>query len=61
MTWTLILITWLGLCPIMTQDFLVEDEAACREMESNFRETWKDAPREFVFVIDCREKPLKEG
>ena len=56
MKWLMILMTWYGDVPSMTQDFEYKDEAACERAEAKHRRDWEDAPREFVYIIDCREK-----
>ena len=55
MKWILILMTWYGDVPPMTQDIEVKNEVTCERMVENLRRDWKDAPREFVYITDCRE------
>ena len=54
MTWILILMTWYGTIAPMTQDIPVRDEANCRRIEANLERDWKEAPKEFVYIIVCR-------
>jgi len=56
MKYLLILITWMGSTAPYTQDIPIKDEDACEGMKARLEKSWKLAPKEFGYVIVCREK-----
>ena len=57
MKYLLILITWMGSTAPFTQEIPVRSESDCEGMKGRLEQDWKDAPKDFGSVMDCRKNP----